>query len=156
MSHTHEFIARIDWNGARNGPTTNYQNYSRDYDISIDGRPIIKGSADPVFLGTDDRYNPEDLLVASLSACHMLSYLAVCARKNIAVTGYHDDAWGKMELNDGKLRFTQVILHPSVTISSESNLEKAMDLHHEAHKTCFIANSVNFPVLNEATVKHAD
>ena len=156
MAHTHEFFACIDWKGAKNGPTTDYKSYSRDYDISIDGRPIIKGSAAPVFLGTDDRYNPEDLLVASLSACHMLSYLALCARKNIAVTAYRDDAWGKMEMKDGKLRFTQVILRPSVVISPESNLEKAIGLHHDAHGTCFIASSVNFPVLNEATVQHAE
>ena len=77
MAHTHEFVARIDWKGASNGPMTDYKSYSRDYDILIDGRPVIKGSADPVFLGTDARYNPEDLLVASLSACHMLSYLAL-------------------------------------------------------------------------------
>ena len=117
MPHKHEFVARIDWKGAENGPTTDYKSYSRDYDILIDGRPIIKGSAAPVFLGTDDRYNPEDLLVASLSACHMLSYLALCARKNIAVTAYQDDAWGKMEMKDGKLCFTQVILRPDVVIS---------------------------------------
>lgn len=154
MVHKHEFVAHIDWKGASNGPTMDYKNYSRDYDISIEGRPVIKGSADPVFLGTDDRYNPEDLLVASLSACHLLSYLALCARKNVAVTSYKDDAWGKMEMKDGKLRFTEVILRPVVTVSATSDLEKAVHLHHDAHETCFIANSVNFPVLNDAIVKH--
>ncbi|MDF2367565.1 OsmC family protein [Sneathiella sp.] len=156
MTHTHEFVARIEWTGARDGSTTDYKSYSRAYDISIDGRPVIKGSADPVFLGTDDRYNPEDLLVASLSACHMLSYLALCARKNIAVTAYQDDAWGKMEMKNGKLRFTEVILRPVVVISAASNLEKAIRLHHDAHETCFIANSVNFPVLNKANVTHSE
>jgi organic hydroperoxide reductase OsmC/OhrA len=156
MAHTHEFVALIDWKGAVNGPTTDYKSYSRDYDIAIGGRPVIKGSAAPVFLGTDDRYNPEDLLVASLSACHMLSYLALCARKNISVTAYHDEAWGKMEMLDGKLRFSEVILRPVVTITTTSNLDKARRLHHDAHETCFIANSVNFPVLNEAIVEYAD
>lgn len=155
MTQTHEFVARIDWKGAADGPTADYKSYSRDYDIAINGRPAIKGSAAPVFLGTDDRYNPEDLLVASLSACHMLSYLAVCARKNIAVTAYHDEAWGKMEMLEGKLRFTQVILRPVVAITNTSNLEKARRLHHNAHETCFIANSVNFPVLHEAIVEYA-
>ncbi|MCF8467977.1 MAG: OsmC family protein [Sneathiella sp.] len=155
MAHSHEFIARIDWTGGGHGSTTDYKTYSRNYEISIKNRPIIKGSADPVFLGTDDRYNPEDLLVASLSACHLLSYLALCARNNIEVTGYHDDAWGKMEMKNGSLCFTEVILKPVVTISAASDLEKAKHLHHDAHGVCFIANSVNFPVRNEATVEFA-
>lgn len=155
MAHTHEFIARIDWTGADKGTTTDYKTYSRDYDISIKGRQKIKGSADPIFLGTDDRYNPEDLLVASLSACHMLSYLALCARNKIEVLDYHDDAWGKMEMKEGSLRFTDVLLKPVVTIASDGNLEKAKRLHHDAHGVCFIANSVNFPVRNEATVSLA-
>jgi organic hydroperoxide reductase OsmC/OhrA len=156
MPQTHEFTARIDWKGAESGPTTDYKSYSRDYDILIEGRPVIKGSAAPPFLGTDDRYNPEDLLLSSLSACHMLSYLALCARKNVIVTKYHDDAWGKMEMKDGNIRFTEVILRPNVVITPESKLEKAMRLHHDAHSTCFIAHSVNFPVLNEPTITHAE
>lgn len=155
MTHLHEFVAHIDWTGAVSGPTSNYKTYARDYEISIDGHPVIPGSADPAFLGSGDRYNPEDMLVASLSACHLLSYLAVCARKGVHVTGYHDDAWGKMEMKDGALCFTEVILKPVVTITAESDPEKAARLHHDAHKICFIANSMNFPVLNKATIRTA-
>ncbi|MEX1035156.1 MAG: OsmC family protein [Sneathiella sp.] len=155
MAHIHEFSARIDWTGSKKGATTDYKSYSRDYDILIEGRPAISGSAAPAFIGTDDRYNPEDLLVASLSACHMLSYLALCARNKIEVTAYHDDAWGKMEMKDGGFRFTEVILKPFVTIAATGDLDKAKKLHHDAHDVCFIANSVNFPVRNEATVMFA-
>ena len=155
MAQIHEFFAHVDWTGAQKGATTDYKTYSRDYDILIDGRPTIKGSAAPPFLGTDDRYNPEDMLLASLSACHMLSYLALCARKRIKVTAYHDDAWGKMEMKDGGLRFTEVILKPFVTIEADGDLEKAETLHEDAHGICFIANSVNFPVRNEASVMFA-
>jgi organic hydroperoxide reductase OsmC/OhrA len=153
MAQIHEFTAQIDWTGATAGPTTDYKSYSRNYEISIEGRPVIAGSADPVFLGTDDRYNPEDLLVASLSACHLLSYLAVCARKKISVMQYHDSAWGKMELKEGAYRFTEVILRPTMTIGANDDKNLARQLHEEAHKVCFIANSVNFPVLNEPTIK---
>jgi len=153
MAHHHEFAAHINWTGAAEGTTTDYKSYARDYEIAIPGRPVILGSADPAFLGTDDRYNPEDMLVASLSACHLLSYLALCAQKKVHVTEYKDDAWGKMEMKDGALRFTEVILKPIVTISTESDPELAQKLHQDAHKICFIANSVNFPVLNDATIK---
>lgn len=152
MAHAHEFTAHIDWTGAAAGPTTDYKSYSRDYNISIEGRPVIAGSADPVFLGKGDRYNPEDMLVASLSACHLLSYLALCARKKISVIQYHDTAWGKMEMKDGALRFTEVILRPIMTISPESDVDIARRLHSEAHKVCFIANSVNFPIRNDPTI----
>lgn len=152
MAQIHEFTAHIDWTGATAGPTADYKSYSRNYDIAIEGRPVIAGSADPAFLGTDDRYNPEDLLVASLSACHLLSYLAVCARKKISVTQYHDTAWGKMELKEGAYRFTEVILRPIMTIATDNDKDVALRLHEDAHKVCFIANSVNFPVRNEPTI----
>jgi organic hydroperoxide reductase OsmC/OhrA len=152
MAYSHEFTAHINWTGSANGPTIDYKSYSRDYEIFVEGCPPLKGTADPAFLGVDDRYNPEDLLVASLSACHLLSYLALCSRKKVQVIAYQDNAWGKMEMKDGALRFTEVILRPNVIISTESNMELAERLHHEAHKSCFIANSVNFPVSNDATI----
>ncbi len=152
MAHSHEFVAQVDWTGATEGSTENYKTYSRDHEISIDGRQVILGSADPEFLGSADRYNPEDMLVASLSACHLLSYLAVCSNKGVKVIGYRDNAWGKMELKEGAYRFTDALLKPVVTISADSDPELAAELHHEAHKVCFIANSVNFPVRTEASI----
>ena len=155
MRHPHEFTARLDWTGASDGPTTDYRSYSRDYEVYIPGCPVLAGTAATAFLGTDTRFNPEDMLIASLAACHMLSYLALCARKNIVVTGYFDNAYGKMDFVDGVMRFTEVLLKPVVIIREGSDLERATRLHHEAHQECFIANSVNFPVRNEPTVGYA-
>jgi len=148
----HEFACRLVWTGAAQGGTTSYASYSRAYRIDIPGKASIEGSAARAFRGDDARQNPEDLLVASLSACHCLSYLALAARAGVVVVSYEDDAWGKLEPIDGKLRFSEVILRPRVSISASSSLEKARGLHEAAHRECFIANSVNFPVKHEPTV----
>ena len=154
-SQEHEFRCRLVWTGGARGTTTSYASYSRDYRIDIPGKASIEGSAARAFRGDDGRANPEDLLVASLSACHCLSYLALAARAGIEVISYEDDAWGKLMPINGKLRFSEVVLRPSVTISASSSLEKALSLHAAAHGECFIANSVNFPVRNEPTVVFA-
>src|SRR5260370_35336929 len=110
-------------------------------------------SSDPAFRGDQSRYNPEDLLVASLSACHMLSYLHLCAVSGIVVTDYHDEAKGTMvETEEGGGHFTQVTLRPAVKVASGSNTELALRLHEKAHHLCFIASSVNFPVLCETSI----
>jgi len=147
-----EHVYRINtvWTGASQGATSSYDAYSREYAINIDGKPPFVGSADPTFRGDAALYNPEDLLLMALSACHMLSYLALCARAGIRVISYSDVATGKMAQKNGKIRFTEVILHPLVTIEAGDDLEKARSLHDNAHHVCFIANSVNFPVLHEA------
>ncbi|HYZ16055.1 MAG TPA: OsmC family protein, partial [Candidatus Acidoferrum sp.] len=107
---------------------------------------------DAHFRGDRTLHNPEDLLVAALSACHLLSYLADCARKGIVVDAYTDEARGEMTLIDGKIRFREVVLHPAVTIADPARIDDALALHERAHEECFIANSVNFPVRHEATV----
>jgi len=147
-----EHVYRINtvWTGASQGATSSYDAYSREYAINIEGKPPFVGSADPTFRGDAALYNPEDLLLMALSACHMLSYLALCARAGIRVISYSDVATGKMAQKNGKIRFTEVILHPLVTIEAGDDLEKARSLHDNAHHVCFIANSVNFPVLHEA------
>ncbi|MEG4285846.1 Uma2 family endonuclease [Microcoleus sp. A006_D1] len=149
---TKEHLYRINtvWTGATQGSTSSYEAYSREYAINIEGKPPFVGSADPTFRGDAALYNPEDLLLMALSACHMLSYLALCARAGIRVISYSDAATGKMAQKNGKIRFTEVILHPIVTIEAGDDLEKARSLHDNAHHVCFIANSVNFPVLHEA------
>ncbi|MCC3476352.1 MAG: OsmC family protein [Microcoleus sp. PH2017_29_MFU_D_A] len=152
MSKEHTYRIHTVWTGASQGSTSSYDAYSREYTINIEGKPPFLGSADPNFRGDAALYNPEDLLVMSLSACHMLSYLALCARAAIRVISYSDKATGKMTQKDGKIRFTEVILRPEVTIEAGNDLEKARSLHDNAHHVCYIANSVNFPVLNEATV----
>jgi organic hydroperoxide reductase OsmC/OhrA len=151
----HRYAARLRWTGAAHGPTTSYKAYSRDYVIEADGKPALRGSADPHFLGDAALYNPEDLLVASLSACHLLSYLAECARAGIAVVAYEDDARGEMTLIDGAIRFREVVLHPKVAIADPARVAEAEALHEKAHAVCFIANSVNFPVHHEAVVTAA-
>ncbi len=140
------------WIGAAKTTSFTYESYSREYQINIADKPSLIASADPHFRGDSHLYNPEDLLVASLSGCHMLSYLALCARSNIQVISYRDDAVGKMAKQEGKIRFIEVILHPQVTINALKNIDEAIKLHDRAHHECFIANSVNFPVLNQPVV----
>jgi organic hydroperoxide reductase OsmC/OhrA len=151
----HVCATRLRWVGPRQGATTSYKTYSRDYTIEADGKPELCGSADPHFLGDGTRYNPEDLLVAALSACHLLSYLAECARAGIAVVSYEDDARGEMTLIDGVMRFREVVLHPKVAVADEARIDEALALHERAHALCFIANSVNFPVHHYAAVTAA-
>ena len=150
--HDHHYAASLVWTGARAGATTSYQSYSREYEFWIGDKPHIRGSADPVFRGDATLYNPEELLVIALSSCHLLSYLADCARAGVHVVAYEDAAAGTMAIRDGKLRFVDVLLKPRVTVAEGSDLEKAQAMHESAHAGCFIANSVNFPVRHEATV----
>ena len=154
MAREHHFAARVIWTGAERGPARDYDSYSRDYRIEVEGKPALEGSADPTFRGDAARHNPEDLLVAALSACHLLSYLALCARAGIEVVAYEDQASGRMAIMDRKMRFTEVTLAPKVTIGA-GDLELARALHEKAHGACFIASSVNFPVLNMPTVTRA-
>lgn len=144
---THEYSTQVIWTGNDGSGTSSYDAYRRDHSISVPGKPLLVASSDPAFRGDPTRYNPEELLVASLSACHMLWYLHLCANAGIIVSNYIDAAHGAMtETQDGGGQFTEVVLNPSIHISAESNLEVAIQLHEMAHKKCFIANSVNFLV----------
>jgi organic hydroperoxide reductase OsmC/OhrA len=148
----HRYSTHVTWTGNIGEGTANYRVYSRDHVISIDGKPEIPASSDPSFRGDPARYNPEELLVASLSSCHMLWYLHLCAVNKIVVTAYKDQAVGTLsERPDGSGEFLRVTLKPRITISS-GNRERALALHHEAHEFCFIANSVKFPVEVEPEV----
>ena len=155
MSHDkqHSYSTRIEWTGNLGEGTTGYRAYSRDHLISAAGRPPLAGSSDPAFRGDASRWNPEDLLVGSLSSCHMLWYLHLCAQAKITVLAYHDDAEGMMvEYAGGGGRFTQAVLRPVATLAAGSDAALARALHEEAHRLCFIANSVNFPIAIEPTV----
>ncbi len=139
----HQYRASVAWQGAG---TTSYKGYSRDHMIAAPGKPEIPASSDPGFRGDGKRYNPEDLLVASISSCQMLWYLHLCAVNGVVVTRYRDEAEGTMVQDaDGGGRFERVTLHPQVTISAGDEA-KARALHTDAHRLCFIANSLNFPV----------
>jgi len=152
----HDYAARLVWTGARDGPTRSYQSYSREHEVQSGDRPPLHLSADPHFRGDATLYNPEELLVISLSSCHLLSYLAECARGGVRVLAYEDDAAGVMTMREGKLRFAEVVLRPRVTVAPETNLDRARELHHRAHDDCYIANSVNFPVRHEPTIVVAE
>ena len=154
MAKEHQFAAHVVWTGAGRGSTTSYEAYDRGYRVEIEGKPPLEGSSDPTFRGDASRHNPEDLLVAALSGCHLLSYLALCSRAGIEVLSYEDQASGLMAIKDRRMRFTEVTLAPRVTIGA-GDLDKAIELHEAAHGQCFIANSVNFPVLNMPTVVRA-
>ncbi|MEK6334384.1 MAG: OsmC family protein [Acidobacteriota bacterium] len=154
MTHEHSYSVNIRWTGNTGTGTTDFRGYKRDHEISIAGKPSIPASSDPTFRGDRTRYNPEELLVASLSACHMLWYLHLSAEAGIVVTDYHDDATGAMlETDDRGGHFTQVTLRPVVKVAGKVDRELAARLHERAHHLCFIANSVNFPVLCEPSLE---
>ena len=148
----HHYAVKTVWTGAEQGPARDYRSYSRAYRFEIAGKPPLDCSADPAFRGDPARHNPEDLLVASLSACHMLWYFHLCAVKGVVVTAYEDAAEGTMVEAPGNGRMTEVVLHPRVTITADSDPELARDLHERAHHECFIANSMNFPVRCEPEI----
>jgi organic hydroperoxide reductase OsmC/OhrA len=153
MEKSHRYDLRLDWTGARQGVAVKYETYSREYRIEIAGKPALVGSADPTFGGNASLYNPEDMLLAALSACHMLSYLALSTRSRIAVVAYTDSPSGKMsETAPHRMAFTEVTLRPRVVIAAGADSAKAKALHEQAHEICFIANSVNFPVRHEAEI----
>lgn len=145
---THIYKAQITWTGNNGKGTESYKAYNRNHTISINGKyDDILASSDPSFLGDTARYNPEELLLSSISACHMLWYLHLCSINKITVNSYVDNAYGEMEeLENGSGRFTKVILKPTVNINEIELKEKATSLHHKANEMCFIANSLNFPI----------
>jgi organic hydroperoxide reductase OsmC/OhrA len=146
----HSFEVSVEWTGNTGGGTSGYTSYQRSHEITAEGKPAVPGSSDPAFRGDRTRYNPEELLVASLSACHMLWYLHLCADANIVVTDYVDKASGTMRLTeDGGGHFEEVTLRPAVTVRKGCDPELAQSLHARAHHLCFIANSVNFEVRAE-------
>lgn len=147
MDDSHHYKVRTTWSGHEAGQPFDYRSYDRTHQIEIAGKPPLTASADPTFLGDGSLHNPEDMLVAALSSCHMLSYLSICARARITVLSYTDEAEGVMVMDRADTgRFSDVLLKPVVGLASGSDLEKARSFHAMAHKVCFIARSVNFPV----------
>ena len=147
----HTFHATVEWDGNRGNGTSGYRAYGREHTIRSGGKPDIAGSSAPEFLGDAARWNPEELLVASASACHKLWYLHLCAENGISVVSYVDDAEGTMRVSGGG-QFTRVALRPTIVLRDGDDIDLAMKLHHQAHAACFIANSLNFPVECEPTI----
>ncbi|MCA8932633.1 MAG: OsmC family protein [Rhodospirillaceae bacterium] len=151
--HAHSYTTTLTWTGNTGSGTSDYRAYSRDHVLTGPGKPEILASADTPFRGDATRWNPEDMLVASLSACHLLWYLHMCARAGIVVSAYTDNASGTMVMDPtGRGQFTEVTLRPQVTITDAARIADATALHAKAHELCFIARSVNFPVGHEPTV----
>lgn len=147
----HHYSVSLTWSGNRGRGTSGYKDYGRDHVLSAEAKVDIQGSADRAFYGDTDRWNPEELLVAALAQCHMLSFLHVATDAGLRITGYTDNAQGTLSLEgSGVGRMTEVTLHPRVVV--EGAVEDALEeLHHRAAKLCFIANSVNFPVHHRPT-----
>lgn len=148
----HEYPVQVVWTGNHGSGTKTYQGYGREHEVHVAGKPVIAGSSDAAYRGDGRKHNPEDMLVAALSSCHMLWYLHLAAVAGVVVTAYVDDAIGTLldRGNDG--RFTEVVLRPRVTISVDSDPDAARRVHDDAHHACFIANSVNFPVRCEPRI----
>lgn len=154
MDKQHQYQLHLQWTGNTGQGTTSYRTYERAHEINIPGKPVLLASSDPAFRGDTSRYNPEELLLASLSGCHMLWFLHLCAVTKVVVIDYQDNPTGMMvEEQNGSGRFTEVTLRPQVLVETAEMLAKLDDLHHQANKMCFIANSVNFPVKHAASGK---
>lgn len=151
MDLDHAYTVSVAWQGDRGTGTSGYRDYGRQTVLCAPGKPDILSSSDRAFFGDADRWNPEELLVAALSECHLLSYLHAAQRAGVVVRAYADDASGTMRQEGDGGRFTEVVLRPRVTISA-GDPELAQELHEEAARMCFIAASVNFPVRHEASV----
>lgn len=156
MKLEHHYAVEVEWLGNRGTGTSGYRDYGREVIVRVDGKPSIEGSSDKPFHGDASRWNPEDMLLAALAQCHLLSYLHVAVLRGVVVTDYVDSAAGTMvQTPDGGGRFTEVILRPVVTVASDDMIDGAREAHHEASQKCFIANSVNFAVRHEPTVQVA-
>lgn len=152
----HHYALTALWTGNQGSGTSGYRDYTRDVTIEVAGKPALLASADKPFRGDPARWNPEDLLLAALSECHLLSYLHACVTAGVVVVSYRDEARGVMrEDGRGAGRFEEVTLHPVVEVAEEGMLAAAEQAHETAHEWCFIANSVNFPVRHAARVSVA-
>lgn len=152
----HYYSAELKWTGNTGSGTSNYTAYDRTFVIEtgdIKVQPIL-GSADPTFRGDAKRYNPEEMLLHSVSSCHMLWYLHLCADNGVVVLSYTDKPSGEMteEMSSGVGQFTGILLKPIIRIENEQQLKKAHELHAKAHQMCFVANSLNFPIKIQPTI----
>lgn len=152
-NRTHEYALHAKWLGEGTAGTTTYAGYTRAIEVRVGGKPALDVSADAAFRGDPAKHNPEDLLLAALASCHMLSYLALCARKRVTVLAYEDDARATLAVHpDGGGEFESVTLRPRVTLAPGSDRELALALHEAAGQLCFIARSVRTPVRHEPTI----
>jgi organic hydroperoxide reductase OsmC/OhrA len=157
ISRKHSYGVTVRWTGNRGSVTSDYRSYGRDHEVSAGGPATLLGSSDRAFRGDPARWNPEQLLLAAASQCHLLSYLHAAAVSGVVVVDYVDSATAVME-EDGRGggRFTEITLHPVVTVASADQVEAAEKLHEQANRMCFIAASLAVPVRHEARTQVAD
>lgn len=156
MAGEHRYAVAVTWTGDRGSGTSGYREYDRSVTLEISGKPSILASADKPFRGDPARWNPEDLLLAALAECHLLSYLHACVGAGVVVVAYRDEATGRMvEDGRGGGAFAEVVLRPEVTVAESSMMDAAAAAHRQANEWCFIANSVNFPVRHEPVIRVA-
>ena len=148
----HVFRLRSEWTGNTGTGTSGYRDYGRQVSVNVEGKPELLASAAPAFRGDADRWNPEDLLLAALSECHMLSYLHACVQAGVVVTSYVDNAEALLVTEGNGGRFREAVLRPRISVAEESMIPAAIEAHHPAHEWCFIANSVNFDVRIEPEI----
>ncbi len=157
MKNEHYYKTTTKWTGNQGSGTSSYTAYERSYSLSVENKPIIQGSSDPAFHGDSSKFNPEELLLASLSSCHMLWYLHLCSEAGVIVIDYEDYATGIMtQTSDGGGHFKEVTLNPIVIVKEDGMIQLAKELHHKANELCFIARSVNFSVKHIVQVKAED
>lgn len=153
MDKEHTYKIGLLWTGNNGSGTENYTSYERAHTLHAEGKPDLFGSADPLFRGDSAKWNPEELLLASLSSCHMLWYLHLCANHKIIVQTYEDTPQALMRIEkNGAGQFVSAELQPVITITQADQKQLAESLHSQAHRYCFIANSVNFPILLNPTI----
>lgn len=145
-----DYALELIWTETGSEASDRLQRYDRNHRIHVAGKPVLEVSADRLFHGDASRHNPEDLLLAALASCHMLSYLYLAAREGLRIRDYRDQASGRLRVDGESGRFVEVCLHPMLRLAPGSDPEQAEALHREAQKLCFIAHSVNFPVRVEA------
>jgi organic hydroperoxide reductase OsmC/OhrA len=155
MTGTHHYATELSWTGNTGAGTASYRSYARTCEVRAEGKPTLAGSSDPHFRGDADRWNPEELLVAALSQCHLLAFLHEAAVGGVVVLDYSDAATGTLRTEGSGGRMTEVTLRPVVTVAEPAMAEKCAPLHDRAHANCFIAGSVNFPVGHQPTVRVA-
>ena len=147
----HLFKVALNWMKKDNISSSLSRIYTKSHHISIEGKPDLEVSAAKAFKGDPNLYNPEDLLLSSLTSCHMMSYLYCCAQHKIEVISYQDHSEATLQVNpDGSGKIVKVDLFPDIIISDSSQIELALSLHKKANELCFIANSCNFPVYHHA------
>jgi len=154
MGKIHTYSLNLQWTGNLGEGTSGYHSYSRDFEVQVDGKPVLVGSSDPAFSGDKSRYNPEEQFLSAIAACHLLWYLHLCSDAGLMVTSYTDTPLAKMEeKKDGSGSFQKVTLKPVIKIEDCTQKELAVKLHEKAGKNCFIANSCNFPIECEPVIE---